>query len=846
MLSLVLTVVSAVGLHFVTYLEAKDKLELNLQQLGKANLPGIAASLWVMDMQQLQIQLNSLLNIPHVTEVKIESNGRSLASAGTARSDRTLRRIFPLNYSFDNRTMPLGTLQVQVSYAEINNELYKRTYTRLLFQIGQIALVAVFMLYIFRQIVTRRLSIIYDQMLEYDAGRQSCVLELPKPVFFKGEDELDVFTQSFNSMRSRIETGVNEIKRSEETIKALNNVLEERIQERTADLEASNCLLQQKKEEAVKIAEEIRESRQQLLDIIDFYPDPTYVIDNDKKVIVWNSAMEKISGVGKAEMLGQGDYAYSIPFYGVRRKNLLDLLDDDEELADNYQDLLREGNVLYAETFCPAVHNGKGAFVWAVAAPLYNVNGDRVGAIHTIRDITERRQSQEALKQAYTEVELRVIERTAELDAANTALMGEIAERKQAELNLLESNSLLREAKAAADSANTAKSRFLANMSHEIRTPMNGVLGMTQLLELTTLNDEQREYVEALKLSGKNLLALINDILDLSKIEAGNIDVESAEFNLHQSVNDIVTIQKTATQEKGLYLEVNLAADVPHVLIGDQLRVRQILINLLGNAVKFTDQGGVTVSTRLVERHGASVLVEVAVCDTGIGISPEARDLIFKPFTQEDGSISRKFGGTGLGLTICRRLADILGGTISVGSSPGSGSCFKVTLPFVIAVDREVILEPAKTIMANRHGQLLRILLVDDDPINVKFGASLLRKLGHDVLAVENGRDCLAALDQGKYDVVLMDIQMPVMNGEAALREIRRLEQTSQFRQRVIALTAYSMRGENEQFLDEGFDGYISKPLAVKELIAEMDRVMNAVAGDKQVYMQHTEENIHG
>jgi signal transduction histidine kinase/ActR/RegA family two-component response regulator len=443
------------------------------------------------------------------------------------------------------------------------------------------------------------------------------------------------------------------------------------------------------------------------------------------------------------------------------------------------------------------------------------LQGNLSGVVVSHTDVTSRKLAQDALRNAKNKLD----EQNDALQATEEELRQQIDEYEVIQTQLQETTSI-------AESANSAKSQFLANMSHEIRTPMNGVLGMTQLLEFTDLSEEQREYVALLKLSGNNLLSLLNDILDLSKIEAGKLEIEKSEFSLSACMRDLALMQKAVISAKGLKLDLVIAEDIPHVLIGDQLRIKQILLNLLGNAVKFTVQGKISISVQLLEKHDNHVLVQLAVRDSGIGIAPEALDTVFKAFAQEDGSTTRRFGGTGLGLTISRRLAELMGGIISVYSTQGVGSCFTVTLPFMIGCDTTAVQDVNPITTIGWDGPPLRILFVEDDHTNIIFGSSLLNKLGFDFIVAENGRECLAALEKGTFDLVLMDIQMPFMNGEEALLEIRAQERVSGVHMPVIAVTAYSMRGDKERFLNKGFDGYVLKPITTAELVKEIKRVV--------------------
>jgi len=928
----------------------------------------------------------------------------------------------------------------------------------------------------------------------------------------------------------------------------------------------------------------LRESEQRLADIIDFLPDATFAVDKEAKVIAWNRAMEEMTGVDRNDMIGQGDHAYTVPFYGERRQQLLDLLDkDDNEIVSNYQYVQRKGNTLYAETFTPALQGGKGAYVWATAGPIFDSLGNRIGAIESIRDITERKREQEELKnnlrfletlintipspiffkdrqgrylgcndafarqiigmpkeniigksvfelpeaipsdlsdryyeqdqKLFRELDVQVYETPVqcpdgvkrdflftkapfnnfagdvsgivgvmlditarkhgedklqeskdyldkiinsigdpifvknrlhqfvlvnnafcalsgrsfeefigktdynffpadqvavflekdeqvfetgkenlneetitdsqgidhtivtkktlftdisgnkfivgiirditerkrmeealrESEQEKAAILGglrhvaveyldpslriiwvneavqkslglsmdelrgkycfeilqglkkpcpgctalkaietghsqegelvtpdgktwisrgspikdsdgivkgvvhvaiNITERKRTEQELQQTNQDLEiaieqsnESAEQARKANAAKSEFLANMSHEIRTPLNGVIGMTGLLLDMDLNTKQHEYAEIAHISGEMLLSLINDILDLSKIEARKLELEILDFDLRSMLKDTTDLLAIGAREKGLSLVCLAEPSVPSLLRGDPGRLRQILVNLGGNAVKFTEKGEIAIRVSLESEDERNVTIRFSVSDTGIGIPANRQDILFSPFTQVDGSTTRRYGGTGLGLAISKQLAELMGGKIGLESEEGEGSTFWFTAVFEKqpagsgsadekfaeikgegAIERSV----AETIISENDKRKIRILVAEDNPVNQKVAQAILRKMGFRADVVANGQEAINALHMIPYHLVLMDCQMPEMDGFEATRVIR-LEGSRALNPRIpiIAMTASNMRGDRDKCIQAGMNDFIAKPVQKREL-AEM------------------------
>jgi len=542
--------------------------------------------------------------------------------------------------------------------------------------------------------------------------------------------------------------------------------------------------------------DQLQIAHQQLLDIIDFLPDATIVVDNEKKVIAWNHAMESMTGVKKKDILGKGNYEYALAFYGERRPMLVDIVTEpQEEYEKRYAHIEKmPDGTLAGETY---VLNRKGGvlYFYGTAATLYDNRGNVVGAIESVRDITSRKRAEDELKKHRERLEELVKERTAELSLA----------------------------KEAAESANEAKSVFLANMSHELRTPMNAILGYSQLMQRdTSLRPEQREYLNTINRSGEHLLALINNVLEIAKIEAQRISLEPVTFDLSALLRDLGMMFKVRTDAKGLRLDLEGISELPYYIVADQNKLRQILTNLMGNAVKFTAKGGIAVRYAVEERTENEVRLAVEVEDTGVGIAEEEMDRLFQTFEQT-ASGRRSESGTGLGLAISREYAHLMGGDITVTSRVAEGSTFRLEVPVKEGRKSDVLQgdKYPRRVMGLAQGQAVpRILVAEDSEESRILLVKFLQMAGLEVREAVNGKEAVEICEAFMPHFVFMDIRMPVMDGLEATRRIKSTEAGKSIV--IAALTAHTLEKEREEILAAGCDDFVRKPFREHEIFDVM------------------------
>jgi PAS domain S-box-containing protein len=543
---------------------------------------------------------------------------------------------------------------------------------------------------------------------------------------------------------------------------------------------------------------------QKLSGAVEHSPSMVIIINNEKIIEYINPKFIEVTGYSEEDMVG---------------KDIAELIcnasNEDEKEAEKkivafYDKISRKDTDVWRNDFILKKKNSENFWTSVSVSGVEDSDGFISHSVILMEDITESVLAKKELQKAHDELEVRVIERTLELQDSNRKLEAEIEVRKRTEHDL-------RIAKEVAEQANKAKSSFLAKVSHELRTPMNGILGITSLLLGTQIDEKQKKFLDMVKQSADNLLKIINDILDYSKIESGKLSINPTQMNISHVVEETLNLHKHSIELKKLDLMVSIDENIPGVVIGDPGRIQQVLVNLVSNAMKFTEKGTIEVQCKLLKLTEMKATIRFTVKDTGIGIPKDKISLLFKSFSQIDGSFTRKYGGTGLGLSISKELVEMMNGRINVESEEGRGSNFFFDIPFPIEVKTEQVTEKQEEenvveIAARYPDFPARILVAEDSIINQEVIKKVLGLKSWDVMVASTGKEALELYESMDFDIIFMDVQMPEMDGLEATKKIREINRDDK-KIPIIGLTAHGYEMHKRECLSAGMDDYITKPI---------------------------------
>ncbi|WP_415892799.1 response regulator [Neptuniibacter sp. PT8_73] len=743
-----------------------SRIEQQFVDIERSHVPPLSLGLWSMDGAQIGVHLEGLQQLPDIEHVVIRDEQGGVWEFGDKISDNSREHVYPLEFLRVNQADPiyLGALVVTASIDNVYERLINRASVILIGNGIKTAIVAGFIIFLMWLRVTRHLGKVTEYVTHLDFKVENKPLRLSKRYDAKSPDEFDVVTEAINRMQQSLTEQFHELNRAETELKAL---LRERNQLLSSEREYKGQLEEKVKERTQKLTESqeaLKKSHSYLRNILETSPIAVSVYNpSDNRLTYSNHTCANMFGYSIEAWLGhnpEDSWLHS---------------EDREYFAGEYRKHGRVGT-----TEVELVRKDKSVF-WALLTWDRIFFQDERQVLFWVVDISGQKKAQELLEQA----------------------------------------------KAEAEAATQSKSEFLANMSHEIRTPMNAVVGFSHLALQTELTDQQYDYLKKIQMAGHNLLRVINDILDLSKIEAGRMGVEEIDFSLDDVLEQLCDLLRLKAEEKGLEILLFHPWELPRNLKGDPLRLGQVLTNLVGNAIKFTDQGEISIQVSEVCRNDNKVVLRFSVIDSGIGLSEEEQARIFKTFGQADASTTRRYGGSGLGLVISQQLIELMGGEITLKSEKGQGSCFSFTSEFEL-IEEEVSIE--HSIIDKLQG--VRVLIVDDSSASRDVLNSLICNFGMYGYALSSGEEAIAELqrvsecDEPGYDLLLIDWHMPGLDGFACAKKIKEMTPDSPV-PAVVMVTAHHREGVLHQANADDLDGFLLKPVSPSLLLSAIEKALN-------------------